>query len=115
MPLLFSVDSIIIVVTALNILGQQTVDNPAKVGISGVAVSGNTDSEHVFEVCTYTAYTLLHVLKVFYTRPSSADNIVWLSSILKSWINQMDTSTNYGSTNPLQMVFYPLTSMRHIV
>ncbi len=38
MPLLFSPDSVIIIVTALNILGEQNVRQLAEVGISGIAV-----------------------------------------------------------------------------
>ncbi|KAI0065037.1 P-loop containing nucleoside triphosphate hydrolase protein, partial [Artomyces pyxidatus] len=47
MPLLFDETGIIIVVTALNLLGKQTVEALAAVGISAVAVSGKTDTEDV--------------------------------------------------------------------
>ncbi|KLO14707.1 hypothetical protein SCHPADRAFT_808200, partial [Schizopora paradoxa] len=44
MPLLFSSDSIIIIVTALNILGIQNVRQLASAGISGVSVCAKTAS-----------------------------------------------------------------------
>ncbi|KAI0310542.1 P-loop containing nucleoside triphosphate hydrolase protein, partial [Amylostereum chailletii] len=49
-PLLFNSKSIIVVVTALNILGKQNVDALAKVGISAVAVSALNNDEATFKV-----------------------------------------------------------------
>lgn len=42
MPLLFNQEGIIIIVTALNILGQQNVSQLQSIGISAIAVNGDT-------------------------------------------------------------------------
>ncbi|KAI0310051.1 P-loop containing nucleoside triphosphate hydrolase protein [Amylostereum chailletii] len=49
MPLLFDETSIVVVVTALKILGQQNVDALAKFGISAVAVSSKNNDEKTFK------------------------------------------------------------------
>lgn len=52
MPLLFSEDAIIIIITPLNILGQQTVNQLAALQISAVAVDAQSVTQDVIKVCT---------------------------------------------------------------
>lgn len=54
MPLLFSTDGIIVIVTALNILGKQNIEQLAAVGISGIAISSENATEKSFKVCLCT-------------------------------------------------------------
>ncbi len=51
LPLLFRPDGIQIVVTLLNILGQQNVDTLLKVGVEGIFISAKTASAKKFSVC----------------------------------------------------------------
>lgn len=50
MPLLFVPEGIQLVITPLNILGQQNVDTLAKVGISGISITAETATEANFQV-----------------------------------------------------------------
>ena len=50
MPLIFDEDGIIIVVTALNVLGMQNVRILQSAGIDGIAISGATNNEKSFKV-----------------------------------------------------------------
>ena len=52
MPLLFSTDSIILVVTALNLLGTQTVASLEKEGLSSISITGKNDNEETTKACT---------------------------------------------------------------
>ena len=47
MPLLFDNDGIIIIVTALNILGKQNVEQLQSIGISGIAINADTCKKEV--------------------------------------------------------------------
>jgi superfamily II DNA/RNA helicase len=50
LPLLFRSDGIQIVVTPLNILGQQNIDTLAKVGVKGIFISAKTATKRNFDV-----------------------------------------------------------------
>ena len=50
LPLLFRPNSIQIVVTPLNILGQQNIDTLSKVGVRGIFISAKTASKQNFAV-----------------------------------------------------------------
>ena len=50
MPLLFKKDGIQIVVTPLNILGKQNVNNLAKLGIQGITVMAENMTTQTFKV-----------------------------------------------------------------
>jgi superfamily II DNA helicase RecQ len=50
MPLLFKKDGIQIVVTPLNILGKQNVNNLAKLGIQGITVTAENATTQTFKV-----------------------------------------------------------------
>ena len=65
MPLLFSPDSIIIIVTALNILGKQNAEQLNAVGISSIAVnSENSGDPKLYKACCYDLYMyLFQILK----------------------------------------------------
>lgn len=58
LPLLFRPTGIQIVVTPLNILGQQNVDTLSKAGVKGIFISSKTATRRNFEVCT-KPFTLL--------------------------------------------------------
>ncbi|KAI0074538.1 hypothetical protein K474DRAFT_1601289, partial [Panus rudis PR-1116 ss-1] len=51
MPLLFSEDSIIIIVTALVVLGDQFVSEAVKAGLSAVNVHAENSTKQTFQVC----------------------------------------------------------------
>lgn len=50
MPLIDSDDGIIIIVTALNILGEQFVQEAQAAGFSAISVNGANDTDDVFAV-----------------------------------------------------------------
>ena len=50
LPLLFRPNGVQIVVTPLNILGQQNIDTLAKVGVKGIFISAKTASKQIFSV-----------------------------------------------------------------
>lgn len=50
LPLLFRPNGIQIVVTPLNILGQQNIDTLSKVGVEGIFISAKTASAKSFSV-----------------------------------------------------------------
>lgn len=50
-PLLFRPKAIQIVVTPLNVLGKQNVDNLARAGIKAVSVTAKTATNETFAVC----------------------------------------------------------------
>lgn len=52
MPLLFSQEGIQIVVTPLNILGEQSVRTLAKLGIKGISMTADTATKNNFKVRT---------------------------------------------------------------
>jgi len=79
MPLIFDEDGVIIVVTALNVLGMQSVKILQSAGIDGIAISGATNNEKSFEVGN------LHLPKqAFIDIYTSAQNRIsrWESTIL---------------------------------
>ena len=51
-PLLFMKKGIIIIITAMNILGEQNVDDLAKLGISAVNITAENASDQLFKVST---------------------------------------------------------------
>jgi len=51
MPLLFNDNRIIIVVTALNILGEKNVTEIEKLGISAANITGKSATNELFKVC----------------------------------------------------------------
>jgi ATP-dependent DNA helicase RecQ len=62
MPLLFIPDGIQVVVTPLNILGNQNVDSLAKVGISAITITTETATAENFQVCLLSAHLVQGVL-----------------------------------------------------
>lgn len=60
-PLLFNNDGVIIVVTALKILGDQNVKELERLGISAVNLTGDTATDMVFQVC-YSTHLLSIIL-----------------------------------------------------
>jgi superfamily II DNA helicase RecQ len=63
-PLLFDDDGIIIIVTALNILGEKNVAELEKLGISAANVTGESAADELFKVLSLysTELVLLHSL-----------------------------------------------------
>lgn len=53
MTLPFSQDSIIIIITALVVLGDQFVSEAAQAGYSAISVSAENDNEKTFKACSY--------------------------------------------------------------
>lgn len=51
MTLPFSNDSIIIIITALVVLGDQFVSESLKAGFSAISVNAENDNEKIFGVC----------------------------------------------------------------
>ena len=54
MPLLFMKDGIQIIITPLNILGKQSVDSLAAIGIQGVTVTAENATRQTFKVSIVT-------------------------------------------------------------
>lgn len=52
MPLVDSTDEIVIIVTALNILGEQFVREAEAAGFGAISVNGDNDTDNVFTVST---------------------------------------------------------------
>jgi superfamily II DNA helicase RecQ len=51
MPLLFNDDGIMILITPLNVLGEQNVDELTRLGIPAVNVTAETATDRLFKVC----------------------------------------------------------------
>jgi superfamily II DNA helicase RecQ len=58
-PLLFNDDGIIIIVTALNILGEMNVAELEKLGISATNVTGESAADELFKVLSLYSFNLL--------------------------------------------------------
>src|SRR5882724_13652512 len=56
LPLLFSETSIIIIITALNILGHQFVAQLEEAGFAAVAVTASNDNDQIFNVSLIVFY-----------------------------------------------------------
>lgn len=52
-PILLSVDGIIIIIVPLNLLGKQNVDQLSRVGISATVITGDNATPSHFAVCTF--------------------------------------------------------------
>ena len=50
MPLLFNKEGIQVVITPLNVLGKQSVESLAKMGIKGITVTAENATQETFEV-----------------------------------------------------------------
>ena len=62
MPLLFKKDGIQIVITPLNILGKQSVDSLAGMGIQGVTVTAENATRQTFKVSIITSCNCTYLL-----------------------------------------------------
>ena len=51
MPLLFSPDAVIVIVTALKVLGDQFEKDARAAGFSAISVTADNDTDEVFKVC----------------------------------------------------------------
>jgi superfamily II DNA helicase RecQ len=66
MPLLFDETGIMIVVTALNVLGEQNVTTLQSVGIPSIALNSETNNAETFKVHGNLYLELLHIYYITY-------------------------------------------------
>src|SRR5882724_2547053 len=81
LPLLFSPTSIIIIITALNVLGDQFVAQLQKVGIPAVAVTASNDNDITFSVSVVISKFGSVFMSELSIRIYAPDTSVSLSSI----------------------------------
>ena len=92
MPLQFSADSVIIIVTALNVLGDQFVGDATRAGLSAVSVNAENDND-VKCVALYTRGILAHApigefrLQFFPAKPAFCNWCFQLQMVEHIWFH----------------------------
>jgi superfamily II DNA helicase RecQ len=66
MPLLFKKDGIQIVITPLNILGKQSVNSLAAMGIQGVTVTAENATRQTFKVSIITSCSMMLIITTLF-------------------------------------------------
>ncbi|KAH9936346.1 P-loop containing nucleoside triphosphate hydrolase protein, partial [Fomitopsis serialis] len=123
MPLLFSSDSIIIVVTALNLLGSQTVARLEKAGINSIAISGKNDTEETAKAVKAGQYRLVVVNPEVLMKPNGHFECLWdhepfTRRLLSIVFDEAHCISTWGTFRPdykhLKRLRYLLTRCPHV-
>ncbi|THH15237.1 hypothetical protein EUX98_g9498 [Antrodiella citrinella] len=78
MPLQFSPDSIVIIVSALNVLGDQFVDEATKAGFSAISVNADNDNDATFKAIKERKYRVIVMSPNIITkRGGRCQNVLW--------------------------------------
>lgn len=96
LPLLFSTDNVVVVVTPLNILGAQNREKLKKLGISAIAIDGENATDVNVTVRLLLLFALICSL---FHRTSNMPGIALLWSIRRSPSSQRGRLRRYGVTN----------------